>query len=97
MRSSLLLLCVAAPAAVEALATGAHVTALGRSHKPAAHHHHHHHHHHRLPNHLRGGGKVSASLLSGALTGSLAVPAATGIAAAAGTLAYIHQAYIFSL
>ena len=35
--------------------------------------------------------------LAAALSGPLALPAAAGIAAAAGTLAYVHQAYIFSL
>jgi len=41
---------------------------------------------------------LHASLsLSGVLSGTLALPAASGIAAAAGTLAYVRQAYIFSL
>ena len=44
---------------------------------------------------LRGGCTVAS--LSAAIAGPLAIPAATGIAAAAGSLAYIHQAYIFSL
>ena len=35
--------------------------------------------------------------MTGVLSGGLAIPAATGIAAVAGCLAYIHQAYIFSL
>ena len=43
------------------------------------------------------GGTVRASAVSGALAGAWAIPAATGIAAVAGSLAYIRQAYIFSL
>ena len=35
--------------------------------------------------------------VTGVLSGGMAIPAATSIAAVAGALAYIHQAYIFSL
>lgn len=44
--------------------------------------------------HLRGG---TTTAVAAALVGPYAIPAATGIAAVAGSLAYIHQAYIFSL
>ena len=48
---------------------------------------------------LRGGStSLQASVaLTGALSGAMALPATAAIAAAAGTLAYIRQAYIFSL
>jgi steroid 5-alpha reductase family enzyme len=51
---------------------------------------------------LRGGAGPLAtpgplSIVTASLSGSLAVPAAAGIAAIAGSLAYIHQAYAFSL
>lgn len=46
---------------------------------------------------LRGGSVQATAAVSGFLTGAMAIPAATGIAAIAGSLAYIHQAYIFSL
>eukprot|EP00310_Coccolithus_braarudii_P016422 CAMPEP_0183342184 /NCGR_PEP_ID=MMETSP0164_2-20130417/8338_1 /TAXON_ID=221442 /ORGANISM="Coccolithus pelagicus ssp braarudi, Strain PLY182g" /LENGTH=323 /DNA_ID=CAMNT_0025512697 /DNA_START=286 /DNA_END=1260 /DNA_ORIENTATION=- len=50
------------------------------------------------PLHLRGGTTaVHASALTGAITGAYAIPAAAGISAVAGSLAYIRQAYIFSL
>ena len=47
--------------------------------------------------HLRGGTTAIQSSLAGVLTGATGIPAVAGIAAAAGTLAYIRQAYIFSL
>ncbi|EOD20752.1 hypothetical protein EMIHUDRAFT_441490 [Emiliania huxleyi CCMP1516] len=46
---------------------------------------------------LRGGGAALQASLAGALAGGMALPTATGIAAACGTLCYIRQAYIFSL
>ena len=46
--------------------------------------------------HVRGGA-VSASLSTSVLAGAYAIPATAGIAAVAGTLAYVRQAYIFSL
>ena len=39
----------------------------------------------------------ASAAISSALAGSLALPLTTGIAAAAGTLAFVRQAYIFSL
>mmetsp|Transcript_718 Transcript_718/g.2121 ORF Transcript_718/g.2121 Transcript_718/m.2121 type:complete len:322 (+) Transcript_718:25-990(+) len=46
---------------------------------------------------MRGGGGALQASLAGALAGGMALPTATGIAAACGTLCYIRQAYIFSL
>ena len=52
------------------------------------------------PLHALRGGTVQASLtasLTGVLSGAMAVPAASGIAAVACSLCYIRQAYVFSL
>jgi steroid 5-alpha reductase family enzyme len=46
---------------------------------------------------LRGGTTSIHASVAAAIAGPFAVPTAAGIAAVAGTLAYIHQAYIFSL
>lgn len=48
------------------------------------------------PLHVLRGGTVQSSL-AGVLSGAMAVPAASGIAAVACSLCYIRQAYVFSL
>ena len=47
--------------------------------------------------HTLRGGMVEASVLTSAFSGAMAIPTAAGISAIAGSLAYIRQAYIFSL
>ena len=48
------------------------------------------------PLHVLRGGTVQSSL-AGVLSGAMAVPAASGIAAVACSLCYVRQAYVFSL